>query len=249
MKKYLILCFFVFFFLSCGNKNDNGIYIPREKFIAILTDIHLADAYYASHYQLSKLHNDSVNFYNTVLEKYGYTKAQFDTTLKYYAVRTQEFDLLYEEVVTALNKTEQENYQLRPMDSELAKKLWTGKNSWYLPKEGSRKKVPINLKIKGKGKYVISFTYKMFHDDKSLNPRLTLYFAADSGSVEKKDSLSIVEYKKDARTSIVALTKELRDSSYTHLRGFLLDHDEKSGKWKKHVIIEGLNVSYMPLYQ
>ncbi|NJO68336.1 MAG: hypothetical protein HC830_02830 [Bacteroidetes bacterium] len=128
----------------------------------------------------------------------------------------------------------------------LIQNIWTGKNSWYLPQEGEKRKIPINLKLKGKGKYTISFTCKVYPDDKSKNPHLYLYFAADSAKTEKRDSFGVKLYEKDARTTIISVSKDLKDSTFTHLRGFLMNHDQKTGRWKKHAVIEGLKVDYLP---
>jgi hypothetical protein len=245
MKQYIIILFGVIAFASC-KKRDSEVYIPREKFIAVLTDIHLADGYYSYNFEGRKTHGDSVNLYNAVLKSYGYTKAQFDTTLRYYAVNTAKFDALYEEVVTRLNKTEQDNYLNRPSEEQSSTNIWYGKNMWILPEEGTQKRIPVNLKLKGKGKYIIYFNYKLYPDDESKNPRLNLYFTTDSSSKSKKDTLKTVVYAKDARTSIVTITKELKDSTLTHLRGYLLDHDKKDGDWEKHAVIAGLKVLFVP---
>lgn len=246
MKKYIIVCLSALIIFSCKGKKDE-VYIPEKIFVSILADMHLADAYYASHYEDRKTHSDSINFYNVILKNYGYTKAQFDTTLKFYSIHSDKFDILYEDVVTRLSKTEQDIYKNRSGDSELNSNIWYGKNSWYLPEEGAQKKIPISLKLKGKGRYTISFTYKVYHDDQSKNPRLNLYFAADSGSNSKRDTLQTILYEKDARTGIANITKELKDSTLTHLKGYLLDHDAKKGDWQKHVTIEGLKVLYSPV--
>jgi hypothetical protein len=244
MKKYFFLGLVFFVFLSC-TRRENELYIPREKFIAILTDIHIADAYYSTHYYERRTHSDSVNLYDMIYENHGYSKAQFDTTLKYYSVHSEKFDRVYEEVITRLSKSEQDIYQNRPLDSETTENLWYGKNSWYLPEEGARRKVPVSLKLKGKGKYVVSFTYKIYDEDQSKNLRLNLFFS-DSAST-KMDTLKTVVYVKDARTTIVNVPKDLTDSTYTHLKGYILDHDEKHGRWKKRLVIEGFKVYYSPV--
>jgi hypothetical protein len=244
MKKCFVIIAVILGFIACKSKND--IYIPKDKFTSILADLHMADAHYSSHYEESKLHNDSVNFYNYIINEYGYTRKQFDTTLKYYTVNSEELNNIFEDVITILNKTEQENYQLQQLENSSAQNLWRGKNKWILPKEGSQKKIPINLKLKGKGKYIITFNAKVFSDDKSKNLRLKLYFAAGSGKTEKRDTAITYSYTKDARTSIVALTRDLKNPKYTHLRGYLLQHDKKSGDWSKHLIIENLKVLYIP---
>ena len=244
MKKYFVIIAAILGFISCKTKDDN-IYIPKDKFTTILADLHLADAHYSSHYRESKLHNDSANFYNFIIKEHGYTREQFDTTLSYYTIHAEELNNIFEEVITILNKIEQENSQLQQYNYT-TENLWTGKNNWYLPKEGRQKKIPINLKLKGRGKYIIAFTSKTFGDDKSKNPRLNLYFAADSGKSEKRDTAMTYTYVKDGRTSIVSVTRELKDAKYTHLRGYLLDNDKKKGNWSKHTKIEGFKVLYMP---
>lgn len=244
MKKYFFLILGISVLFSCKSR-EKELYIPREKFIAILTDIHIADAYYSTHYHERRTHNDSINLYDGIYKNHGYSKAQFDTTLKYYSIHSDKFDRIYEEVITRLSKSEQDIYQNRPLDSETSENLWYGKNSWYLPQEGTRKKVPVSLKLKGKGKYIVSFTYKVYPEDQSKNLRLNLYFA-DSAST-KTDTLKSVVYVKDARTTIVNVSKDLTDSTFTYLRGHILDHDEKYGRWKKHAVIEGFKVYYSPV--
>lgn len=244
MKKYFFLILGFSVLLSCTSR-EKELYIPRDKFIAILTDIHIADAYYSTHYHERRTHGDSLNLYDAIYKNHGYSKAQFDTTLKYYSIHSDKFDRIYEEVITRLSKSEQDIYQNRPLDSETSENLWYGKNSWYLPQEGDRKKVPVSLKLKGKGKYVVSFTYKVYPEDQSKNMRLNLYFS-DSAST-KRDTLKTIVYSKDARTTIVNVSKDLTDSTFTHLKGNILEHDEKYGRWKKRVVIEGFKVFYSPM--
>ncbi len=244
--KNIIFVFAIVLFISCKGNKENEIYIPKDKFIDLLADIHLADAFYATHYEQRKVHSDSINYYNKILKDYGFTKAQFDTTVKYYSVHSEEFDMIYEEVITNLSKTVQENYSIRPVEAELSKDIWRGKNFWYLPEEGSQKKIPISLELKGKGKYVVTFIYKMYTDDESKKPHINLYLSNNNKSKPKKDTIKTVNYEKSNRTAIITLTKELKDSTLTHLNGFLLDHENKKGDWKKHVIIEGLKVYYIP---
>lgn len=311
MIKRIVIFLLALLVVSCNFSKEKNL-IPRDKFVSILTDMHLAEGYYATHGRETKNHNDSTfNFYNTIFKNYGYTRADFDTTLKYYTVHSQEFDLLYEDVVTELNKTEQENYQIQPQ-VQFAQNIWSGKNSWYLPQEGKLKKIPINLKLRGKGKYIVSFTCKTFTDDESQNPRLTLYFENDGNKTSKTDTLTFISktlsndtlinpwltsyfayvraetanndsfcytcrpsnnnkskhglilyltynkteiaerdtfktviYNKDSRTMLISVSKSLENNYYTHLRGFLLDNDNKPESGSKHVILEGFKVQFV----
>ena len=245
MKKLAFLALLAIIFMSC-HKDEKKNIIPREALVSILSDIHLSDIYYMNHFQISKLHNDSVNFYNAILRNYGFSKAEFDTTLKYYAIHSDKFDKIYEDVIIGLSKMEQEHYQFRPSYNDTTKNLWTGKNFWYLPVEGPRKKIPVSLKIPGKGKYTVTLLSKMLANDESVNPRLHLYFWYDNGKrggYRQKFIDSI--YVKNSRTTFLNFSKELKNPKITHIKGYLLDHDEQSGNWEKHVSITGLRVYYL----
>ena len=55
--------------------------------------------------------NDSINYYDEIFKNYGYTRADFDTSVYYYSKNINEYDEIYEEVLNRLNE----------MDTELRK--------------------------------------------------------------------------------------------------------------------------------
>ncbi len=78
--------------------------IAQEKFVQILADIHLMDAitnnpdYYRKYEAL-----DSIDLYSSIFEKYGVTKAEFDTTVSLYTKKPDLYLEVYDGVIFELN--------------------------------------------------------------------------------------------------------------------------------------------------
>jgi len=112
MKKLLIIILGLVFF-SCSNQTKVPEYvIPKDDMIDIILDIHLTDGLFT----ISKIRKeitsaDSLNYYDEVFRNYGYTRADFDTSVYYYSKNINEYDKIYEEVLNRLNE----------MDTELRK--------------------------------------------------------------------------------------------------------------------------------
>lgn len=83
--------------------------INKEKIIPVIIDIHIADGlvFRADVPSKSlKLFSDSVH--NSVLSKYGITRADFDSSISYYMKETEAFEKMYETVIIELSKMESE---------------------------------------------------------------------------------------------------------------------------------------------
>lgn len=244
VNKLALLVLFLSLLISCGRKKSEVI-IPKDKLTAILTDMQLVNSYYLRNYQKSLLHNDSVNFYKSILSEYGYTGQQFDSTMKYYAGKSNDLDLIYEEVITRLSKMVQETYHTNLEENDTLKNLWTKKNYWFLPKDGKRNIIPISIPVKGKGNYSVSFHCKVFPDDKSEKLSTFLYFWYDNKKPGGyKDTLKAVTYEKDARTNIINASKYLSNPKVTHIKGYLLGPENNDKD--KHASIYRFTVYFKP---
>lgn len=92
------------FALSCQNKEK---VIPRDDLVPVLVDIHLLDgAMQRARYRSDVNLPDTVGVYDYVLTKHGYTRAQLDSSMNYYARRPRTFERIYQEVVARLNRME-----------------------------------------------------------------------------------------------------------------------------------------------
>jgi hypothetical protein len=77
--------------------------IPRDKFVDVLVDMHKMDAltnYYELFHKME--HGDSIDPYSPILNKYGYSKARFDSTISAYTRHPLKFQKVYDDVILKL---------------------------------------------------------------------------------------------------------------------------------------------------
>ena len=116
MKRTLVIILVFALIVTVGCKKNRKT-IPREEMISVLVKVHLMDgALEVSQYNPEITVPDTLDAYEVVLEDYGYTRAQFDSSLQYYAKDLRRFDRMYQEVLTRLNQMETEA-QERSQDS------------------------------------------------------------------------------------------------------------------------------------
>jgi len=87
---------------SCGPR-----VIPARKFSRILEDMLLSDAWLRQNSEFT-VQADTMLFYDAVLERYGYSFEDYDTTVKYYCEHTEEFSKLLEEAKARVKKEQKE---------------------------------------------------------------------------------------------------------------------------------------------
>jgi hypothetical protein len=243
MKKLMFVLFLLTSLLSCKDKKAGNI-IPRDVFVDMLVDIHLADADYSMNSSKFKFHTDSANFYNDIFVKYGYDRASFDTTARYYSRHLKEFDDLYDDVVTDLNKMDQEVMQMRPYETVPSSNLYKGRRQWSLPKDGPTRMIPFSVRIKDTATYYVSVQLKLLPKDETKKPRLTVFFWYNDGSKEGyRDKFSEVAYKKTSRSVVYTTSLKLKNKKVTHIKGFILDDDNADNKHPKYVEIKNIVVS------
>jgi hypothetical protein len=113
MKRYLFSMACLWLLLS--SCNDEVIKKPpelisRDQMIAVLVDIHLADAAFQTRrYSSEELKDFSESdVYYSVLKKYKLADSVFETSLIYYAGKPKEFEKIYTRVINKLSEMEQE---------------------------------------------------------------------------------------------------------------------------------------------
>jgi len=140
----LMLAVFVLTF-ACQNKKK---VIPRDELVPVLVDIHLLDgavrhARYKDEIQMP----DNMDTYEYVLEKHGYTQAQFDSSMNYYSRDPRRFEQIYQEVLARLNRMETE---VREEKEEQRKKAGSRSGEEKEEAEPDRPKVPEQLRQKSR---------------------------------------------------------------------------------------------------
>jgi hypothetical protein len=243
VKKTVLLLLFMAGFVSCHKNPESTSLIPRDKFREILTEIYLADGYYMMNYGDIAKHKDTTNFYNDIIRNYGFTRANFDSTLKYYTNKSKKFEAIYDDVITDLNKRQQEIYQLQQY-SDTSRNLFKKKTTWNLPKDGPREMIPFKIAIKDTGLYTIVLQLKVFDDDQTKNLHLTAYYWYDNGTKNGHiEYFPFIIYKKSKRLVVVSTSKRNRNKKNTHIKGWILNHDNENIDFTKHVEVRAIIVA------
>ena len=103
--KYLLVSFVMFTLLSCEQQEKKPDYLwEKEKFIEVLTDFQTAESIGRLGINRTKdslIYNDSI--YASVFRKHATTKAVFDSNFTYFSNKPQEFEKIFEEVITNLS--------------------------------------------------------------------------------------------------------------------------------------------------
>jgi hypothetical protein len=224
--------------LGCG-RNKQKI-IPEKKMVAILTDYYIMNGVITDYSVSRKMnHLDSASVYGSVLTKYGYIKADFDASLKYYINQPEKIEELYQKVIDELIKREAE---MKAKDESLVTKsvIWEDKKKYQLPKDGKKNKIEFSIPISDLGTYTFSSKILMYSDDESLNPKITVYFWYDNNSkLGNRYYFPNVNIKKNNNVESYTTTAKLKNKKFTHIKGSILDDNNGiKEEYSKHAIVE-----------
>lgn len=221
--------------------------IPDDRLVAILTDTYLTTSIMdLDPYRSTWAQRDSILNYIDVIRSHGYTLDQFYATMTYYFTdRPKKLARIYDRVTGNLLEMETMIMtEYGSAQSSAGDNLWTGKASYSFPEDFERDPVWFDLPATRTGMYVLSADIRIFEDDRSRNPRVTLYFSyTDSAGVEKRDYWQEFPLPKDGQFQNVTLTHTLDTiRGGTRIRGWLLNHDQQAGPWKKHARIANISL-------
>lgn len=251
----VIICFAAALVLaaSCGDsgtgKPGRKMLVPDDDLVAILTDTYLT----AGMLDLYTMRNtwsqrDSILNYIDVIESHGFTFEQFEVTLRYYFInKPRKLSKIYDRVTGNLLELETvamtEN---KPADS-VGENLWTGRPRYNFPEDFTRDPVWFDIPVEEPGDYMLNADIRVFEDDQSLNPRVTVYFSyQDSTGEERRDYWDEISLQKDGQFRKVQLNQKLDSIPGVRLRGWLLNHDNQPGKWEKHARVANIRITLNP---
>ena len=226
---------------SCSGKKE--YIISERKMAPVLVDIHIADEISTSGYSLDPdIVLDSAKTYGWVFRKHGITKAEFDSSMAYYSEKPDVLNKIYNRVMASISK----------MDAELAKAeieesqktvIFDDRTIHRLPYEDSTGKVPFDVPLDGPGDYSLNTRLSIQRNDQSVNPHITAYYWYDDGTeTGVRDYFRPVQLKKSGRTVEYSVSKTLEDPKFTHLRGYILDHDNADSNFVKQAIVTEIKV-------
>jgi hypothetical protein len=260
---------------SCKGERHKYI-IPRKKFISVLVDIHLADAIgseildaspWSTHMvnvfaepsdanvassgdtsDAKPVMIDSTSLYLSVFNKHGVTRAQFDSTIKYYSNHPDDFLKIYSEVTARLKIMETELTEATEPEAPPKQTLvWQDTRVKAMPQIRGNSRVAVNIPIRQLGEYTITTKIRLFKDDEAVNPHITLYFWFDNNTVQgNRDNFEVINLVKDGNEYTYSITKRLVDLKVTHLKGYIMDHTNPDTLFRRHFLVSEIKVLRAP---
>lgn len=228
--------------VSCHKKSYKQI--PEKKMVAILTDYYIINGL-AMNYSMSKeLTNlDSAVIYGSVLtKKYGYHKEDFDSTLAYYITQPDKIQSVFQQVIDELIKREN---IIKELEREALTKttLWVDDTIHRYPEDTLNRKLAFSVPVKEPGMYTLKTTIILFKDDESVNPHVTVFFWYDNKStLGNRQYFPPVTLKKNGRRENYTVSARLANRKFTHIKGYMLDEDNKNTDFKKHAKVEKITI-------
>jgi hypothetical protein len=109
IKNIFFSVFIVLLGLSSACTKEQKNYILEKKALKpLIIDIHIADAMNRSRLRPDTFGTDTA-LYNHIFRRHGVTKVQFDSTVSWYLKnKPNEYNKLYEDIITQLSKIEGE---------------------------------------------------------------------------------------------------------------------------------------------
>jgi hypothetical protein len=252
MNRFLqiILLITIILLVSCYSKTNpipNKDLVRSKDMVNILTEVHLAGGILVlPDINRRFAFKDSLSNYADIFEKYGYTREQLNNTMKYYFVKKpKQLQEIYDKVLSKLSEMDTQIDTAIYKPGERIKNLWQGKLSYSLPDDGVKERVWFDIPIQDTGTYILSTSVLVFTDDESIDPGMNVFFWKDDGTTDGvRDYWKQLSFFKDNESHQYSLTKDLTDTTFTRLRGWLLDNKPRAGIWEKH-----LNAGSILLYK
>ncbi len=241
--------------VACGGKKEpEGQVIPPDELVPVLEDLYVADGYFSLRYLREQVAGtDSMSNYRDILKKYGYTLRDMEKTIDYYTKEDHleelkgVYDVVTKDLRDLLEKTFEEEHTAG-MQGKQAEDLWVGPREYHLPREGQRDKIAVDIPLRGPGVYSLSLKIKISHNDGSKRPYIHLWFWKDDGTKEgKRIAWDMRRVPKDGRWHRFILAKKLTDGSMTHLKGYLVDDENRDTTYVKRVDIKEVRLDMKPL--
>ncbi len=247
MRKALGFILLLITVASCKQR----AFIPEKDMVSILVKIQIIDATtQQNNYRNRYFEKDTIDYYSRTIQAFGYTKAQFDSSLSFYSRTPKELDAIYDKVIIELSKIETKISSLNKdyldsLERDSIKNLWSLKPQIEFPKDSSLGTVDFSLPVKGLGIYTIAADVCVFDDDKSAAPSMNAYFYFDDKSKDGNRSSFFSEaYSKGPDTINYTIQLDLQNSLVTHLKGSLFNHTNSKQIVSKHAAISNIKVTY-----
>jgi hypothetical protein len=249
-KSFLYVISISLLVFACGKKTDirRSEIIDDDIFMELLFDIHLTDGIVSASKSSAKYKKDSTSIYNYVFKKHNVRRIDFEKTVKYYSLNSEEFYFFYDSLISYFtyleNELKEEMKIEKIKETEERKRqfdslnLWKLKTEWNLPEDGEKNPIPFNIPLIEHGTYKLSANIRLFEDDESINQRMTLIANYSDGTKDLNSAGSMIKDGEFEMYEVRITTDTLK--SLNSLSGWVLDHSKGTGK--KHANVKDIRL-------
>lgn len=257
MKTFLLRVFILFCLMFSAISCQNKDIIAKRDMVKILTKVYLTDGTVNSLDKRKFVNKDTIQYYEPILKSYGYSVAQFDSSIKFYSQNLEKFDEILDGVIIELTKIEAQ-YTDAPIEDietksnvDTTQSEWPHKTYWNMAVDSKdNPHLGFDVVLKGTGKYVLTYDAYIFEDDSVVNPyfRAYLHYGTTEAVMGEISGDQSFYYQKDTVKHSHSFTFEVTDSLQTILKGYLYLYDTKltNKNCFKHAIFSNIFVKYTP---
>ncbi len=231
--KVLVVCGVIFFLASCHIK-PRGV-LSEKKMEEILFEMHKTEGVLQSGDYTYNLPEQKKLYFNSLLDKYGISQADFDSSLVWYTKHPKEFGLVYGKVLARMDtlNAQVQRGEFHPGESNKNQEMdiWNLRRTYKLTKDSTRTSLDFEItnadNLMVGDKYELRFLRRVAPSDSSEHPYIVLRVNYLNG---KKDSI----YTKTYNDSILRRYKLLfaaRDTlKIKSITGSILGAKKPKGK-------------------
>lgn len=226
---------------ACRN---NGI-IPENDMVRVLTKVYINEGLML---EIDRSNvPDNMLFYEPIVEQLGYTREQFDSSVRYYSYHPEILDRIYDEVISDLTQIETRIAEAIEHQAEVNSRLWPMASNLTLQQADSMGNPHLQFEVPTtrRGLYTLSFSLQRFADDNTESPRLdAALYTADGQQFSYREHTYAIE---DTARSM-SFSFECTDSSINSLRGHLYLHSTTdSTPTHRHAQFSNITLRYEPM--
>ena len=107
----------------------------------------------------------------------------------------------------------------------------------------TRDPIWFDIPVEEPGEYVLKADIRLFEDDQSVDPRVTVFFSTtDSLGKEERVFWEEVRLEKNGQMQNIVTTSTLDSAGTVHIKGWLLNHSSQKGSWQKHARVSNISL-------
>jgi hypothetical protein len=245
-KKILIILVISLAGLSCSSRKsdiDRSRIIPKDKLTELITDLYLTNGLMSQPIvRGSYTPSDTLGAHKDVIESYGYTKEDFDRTMRFYFIKKpKQLVRIYDQALARLSEMESRSEKELFKLQERIRNIWKGKELYAFPDPTDT--LSFDLRLPYPTTYAINLTVTLYPGNKPVNPRMTAFTChADSIENGTRSYVNTINYISDGYAHSYKFIVKALPGNRLRFAGKLFDYDNDTGNRPLNVVIRNISV-------